>query len=137
MPTVSNSIDGARVHHAVQASQVRDIHFHSTAPPRQVPRQLAAVTRVFTDREHDVAVLDGMLASLPEGTAPVIVITGPGGIGKSALISRWGHHQAKRYPDGQLLVQLRAGGVGGPAPAAETARSLLRGLGDQDVQQLP
>ncbi|MFE4514597.1 NB-ARC domain-containing protein [Kitasatospora sp. NPDC056783] len=137
MPTVSNSIDGARVHHAVQAGQVRDIHFHSTVPPRQVPRQLEAVTGVFTDREHDVAALDGMLAGLPEDTAPVIVITGPGGIGKSALVSRWGHHQAERYPDGQLLVQLRAGGVGGPAPAPETARSLLRGLGDQDVPQLP
>ncbi|MFJ7907015.1 NB-ARC domain-containing protein [Kitasatospora sp. NPDC096204] len=137
MPTVSNSIDGAHVHQAVQAGQVRDIHFHTAAPPRQVPRQLAAVTRVFTDRKHDFAALDGLLASLPEGTAPVIVITGSGGIGKSALVSHWGRRHAKRYPDGQLLVQLGAGGVGGPAPATETARSLLRGIGDGTAEQLP
>ncbi|MFJ7279850.1 NB-ARC domain-containing protein [Kitasatospora sp. NPDC098663] len=137
MPTVSNHIDGTQVHHAVQAGQIRDIHFHPAGPPRQVPRQLTAVTGVFTDREHDVAALDKLLSDLPEGTAPVIAITGPGGVGKSALVSHWGRRHADRYRDGQLLVQLRAGGVDGPTPAAETVRSLLRGLGDRDVDQLP
>ncbi|MFJ6771597.1 AAA family ATPase [Kitasatospora sp. NPDC091257] len=137
MPTVSNHIDGTQVHHAVQAGQIRDIHFHPAGPPQQVPRQLAAVSRVFTDREHDVAALDKLLSDLPEGTAPVIAITGPGGVGKSALVSHWGRRHAERYPDGQLLVQLRAGGVDGPTPTVETVRSLLRGLGDRDVDQLP
>ncbi|MFJ6381445.1 tetratricopeptide repeat protein [Kitasatospora sp. NPDC092039] len=89
---------------------------------------------MFTDREHDMAALDAHVAVRPEGTAPVIVITGPGGIGKSALAARWGHRHAARFPDGQLLVQLRAGG---PASAVETARSLLRGLGRGDGSQLP
>ncbi|MFF2546632.1 tetratricopeptide repeat protein [Kitasatospora sp. NPDC058063] len=136
MPAVSNRIGGAQVHHAVQAGRIGDIHFHPAAPPRPVPRQLAAVTRVFVDREHDVATLDGLLTERAEGTAPVIVITGAGGIGKSALASRWGHRHAERYPDGQLLVHLRAG-VDSPSPAAETARSLLRGLGEGSTGQLP
>ncbi|MFJ6382756.1 NB-ARC domain-containing protein [Kitasatospora sp. NPDC092039] len=137
MPTLSNRIDGTHVHHAVQAAQIRDVHFHPAAPTRPIPRQLAAVTRVFTDRAHDVAALDGLLTAPPEGTAPVIVITGPSGIGKTALVSRWGVRHAERYPDGQLLVRLRAGTVRGPGPAAEAARSLLRGLGTNDVEHFP
>ncbi|MFJ9446408.1 NB-ARC domain-containing protein [Kitasatospora sp. NPDC101235] len=130
VPFVSNRITDARTGAVVQAGQVGDVHFHPGAPPRPVPRQLASVPRVFTDREHDVATLDGLLDDLPEGTAPVIVITGGGGIGKRTLAARWGHRHAERYPDGQLLVHLRAESVGGPAPAAETARSLLRALGE-------
>ncbi|MEU3572982.1 tetratricopeptide repeat protein [Kitasatospora sp. NPDC036755] len=130
VPSASNRITGSRSGPVVQAGQVRDIHVHPAAPPRPAPRQLAAITRVFTDRERDVAALDGLLTGLPEDTAPVIVITGAGGIGKRTLATRWSHRHAERYPDGQLLVRLRAGAVGGPAPAAEIARSLLLGLGE-------
>ncbi|MEU3562803.1 tetratricopeptide repeat protein [Kitasatospora sp. NPDC006786] len=137
VPSVSNRITGSRSGPVVQAGHVRDIHFHPSAPPRPVPRQLAAVTPVFTDRERDVAALDGLLTGLPEGTAPVIVITGVCGIGKRTLATRWSHRHAERYPDGQLLVRLRAGSVGGPAPAAETARSLLLGLGEGQGRRLP
>ncbi|MFF2545072.1 NB-ARC domain-containing protein [Kitasatospora sp. NPDC058063] len=137
VPSVSNRITDARTGPVVQAGRVGDVHFHPSAPPRQVPRQLAAVTRVFTGREHDEAALDGLLTGLPEGTAPVIVITGACGIGKRALAARWSHRHAERYPDGQLLVRLRADSVGGPAPAAEIARSLLLGLGEGQGGHLP
>ncbi|MFJ7275502.1 NB-ARC domain-containing protein [Kitasatospora sp. NPDC098663] len=137
LPSVSNRITGTRSGPVVQTGQVRDVHFHPAAPPRPVPRQLTAVTRVFTDREHDEAALDGLLTGLPEGTAPVIVITGACGIGKRTLATRWGHRHTERYPDGQLLVRLRASSVGGPAPAAQIARSLLLGLGEGERGHLP
>ncbi|MFD5434730.1 NB-ARC domain-containing protein [Kitasatospora sp. NPDC127067] len=131
---MSNRVTDARTGPVVQAGQTGDIHFHPAAPALPAPRQLASVTRTFTDREHDVVALDGLLDQQLVGTAPVIVITGPGGIGKSALAARWGHRHAERYPDGQLLVHLRADSDCDPAPATETARSLLIGLGTERGQ---
>ncbi|MGW7449777.1 hypothetical protein [Kitasatospora sp. NPDC054795] len=133
---MSNRVTDVRTGPVVQAGQTGDIHFHPAGPTPTAPRQLASVTRLFTDREHDAVALDRLLDHQLEGTAPVIVITVPGGIGKSALAARWGRRHAERYPDGQLLVHLRADSDCDPAPATETARSLLIGLGTER-KQLP
>ena len=40
-------------------------------------------------------------------TVPIVVISGTAGIGKTALAIRFGRQVAKRFPDGQLYVNLR------------------------------
>ncbi|MFB7124574.1 tetratricopeptide repeat protein [Kitasatospora sp. NPDC056273] len=130
-----NRIEGSRVRTAVQARDINGgIHIH---PDRvwPVPRQLPAVTGVFTDRVGALGFLDTALAAPPPGTAPVAVISGPDGIGKRTLAARWGHRAADRFPDGQLVARLR--GAGRPAPIAEVTRSLLRALGLGETETLP
>jgi DNA-binding SARP family transcriptional activator len=63
------------------------------------------------------------------GAAPVVLVDGMAGVGKTALVVHAAHRLAPRYPDGQFFVALRGDRrCGGPEPAAVLER-LLRGLG--------
>nr|BFE69003.1 hypothetical protein GCM10020092_023040 [Actinoplanes digitatis] len=57
----------------------------------------------FTGRERELRALDALI---PEGTAPLITVTGAGGIGKTALVLHWAQGISARYPDGLLYVDL-------------------------------
>ncbi len=96
-----------------------------------VPQQLPAETRHFAGRNAEVAELDNVLRDTGEASATaVIVITGTGGVGKTALALHWAHQIASRYPDGQLHVNLRGYDPSGtPVTAADGIRALLDGLG--------
>jgi DNA-binding SARP family transcriptional activator len=105
------------------------------APP--VPRQLPADVPSFVGRDTDLAVLDALLAGAPAGGAAVAVVHGPGGVGKSALVLRWAHRVADRFPDGQLHLDLRGFGPGQPTGPAAALEVLLRALGVPDKQVPP
>ncbi|MFI9787404.1 AAA family ATPase [Kitasatospora sp. NPDC051984] len=107
-------------------------------PGLPVPRQLAPAPPMFTGREDDLEALEDTLGRADTAQAsPVVVITGPDGIGKRALAAAWGRRLADRYPDGQLVARLRARTPGGPAPVSEVTRALLRSLGLGDHAPLP
>ncbi|MEU6858251.1 BTAD domain-containing putative transcriptional regulator [Glycomyces sp. NPDC046736] len=74
--------------------------------PRRVPAMLPRANSRFTGREREIRLLDGFLET-SEGEAGLAVITGMGGVGKTALAVRWAHRVAHRFPDGQLYVNLR------------------------------
>jgi DNA-binding SARP family transcriptional activator/tetratricopeptide (TPR) repeat protein len=92
-----------------------------------VPRQLPLDVAEFTGRGKEIDRLARMLSSAA-GTVAVVVIEGPGGIGKSALAVHVGHRLADRFPDGQLYVDLQGAG---PAPLKPMAvfGPMLRALG--------
>jgi len=74
------------------------------APPRQLPADLVS----FTGRDGALAALDRQRR--PDGAppaAPVLVVSGMAGVGKTALVVRWAHRVAEDFPDGQLYVNLR------------------------------
>jgi DNA-binding SARP family transcriptional activator len=88
------------------------------APPAtQVPAQLPLEAPGFTGRTAELARLDTMPA------AGVCVLSGPPGVGKTALAVHWAHRAALRFPDGQLHVDLcgfaPAGSAVGPAEALD------------------
>ncbi|MGO8960670.1 MAG: AfsR/SARP family transcriptional regulator [Streptosporangiaceae bacterium] len=111
----------------------------ATIVPRQpgpreqpvVPRQLPAGTMHFAGRSAELAELDRVLGEADEaGASAVILITGPGGVGKTALALHWAHRAARRYPDGQLHLNLRGYDPSGtPVSSADAVRALLDGLG--------
>ncbi|MER7312945.1 MULTISPECIES: AfsR/SARP family transcriptional regulator [Streptomyces] len=76
------------------------------AGPRPAARDvsLPADLRVFTGRDDELARL------LPVAGAPdggVVVVTGPAGVGKSALAVRAAHLLAEDFPDGRVHVRAR------------------------------
>ncbi|MER8119798.1 tetratricopeptide repeat protein [Streptomyces sp. NPDC094031] len=112
--------------------QARDVHVHM--PPREslpVPRQLLPVPHHFTDRADELGALDDLLTSEDDTQAgpPLIVVNGPAGIGKTALVSRWLRTHEAAFPDGQLYADLYGHAAEGPADPAEVLGQFLRSLG--------
>jgi predicted ATPase len=70
-----------------------------------------------------------------EAEPPVIVITGPGGVGKSALALEVAHRSADRYPGGQLYLDL-GGTTSEPVPPGEALAQFLRACGADKVPDL-
>ncbi|WP_237109161.1 BTAD domain-containing putative transcriptional regulator [Nonomuraea sp. MG754425] len=97
-------------------------------PPSRsvVPAQLPLAPSDFTGRARQVKTLVAALA--PEPRAPVQVIAGRGGCGKSALAVHVAHQVTSAFPDGQLYAEL--GGMSDiPADAGEVLGRFLKALG--------
>jgi len=103
------------------------------AEPRvsERPAQLPMECVGFTGRDGELRALDRILGA--EGvakTAPVAVVTGMGGVGKTSLAVRWAWRQRGRYPDGQLYANLRGHAITGPARPLEVLTGFLAALGE-------
>ncbi len=92
------------------------------------PAQLPAGVPDFVGRDVQLRQLSAAVREGRSGVA-VVAISGPPGVGKSALALHWAHEAAPGFRDGQLFINLR--GVGPDAALTpEVALSrLLRSLG--------
>jgi DNA-binding SARP family transcriptional activator/tetratricopeptide (TPR) repeat protein/DNA-binding XRE family transcriptional regulator len=98
-------------------------------PPAQLPMDCAG----FTGRAGELQALDRVLVA---GGAPVAVITGMGGVGKTALAVRWAWRHRSRYPDGQLYADLRGHAITGPARPLGVLTGFLAALGES-AERIP
>ncbi|GAA2668000.1 MULTISPECIES: XRE family transcriptional regulator [Actinosynnema] len=62
-------------------------------------------------------------------TPGIVVVSGPAGVGKTALVVRWAHRVGHHFPDGTLYLDLRGYDVGRPLSARAALGALLRSLG--------
>ncbi|MBE8526055.1 tetratricopeptide repeat protein [Amycolatopsis sp. H6(2020)] len=94
-------------------------------PPRELPRNPGT----FVGRAAELDRVEAVVRTAGP-TPPVVVIHGPGGIGKSALALRAAHAVADAFPDGHLYVDLQGAtpGLAALDPAEALAR-FLRALG--------
>ncbi|GAA0467617.1 hypothetical protein Ade02nite_88380 [Paractinoplanes deccanensis] len=88
------------------------------AGPAQLPPDLPDLIA----RDEELAAIVGYLTTTG-ATAPVVVVSGKVGVGKSALVTHAGHVLRDRFPDGQLFLPLT-----GRTPA-DALRDALRALG--------
>lgn len=94
-----------------------------------VPRQLPPHVAGFTGRERELAALDESLTSAQaENTVSIGLVSGPAGVGKTALAVHWAHQIRDRFPDGQLYVNLRGYDSGPPMAAEQALDGFLRAL---------
>ncbi|MER5986426.1 tetratricopeptide repeat protein [Streptomyces sp. NPDC001787] len=107
----------------------------SHTEPAATVRQLLPAPPHFLGRERELGTLRRLVGRLPE--APVLaVISGPAGVGKTALASSWLRGLAQRFPDGQFYADLRGHSAsGGPARPAEILAQFLRALGQRQTPQ--
>ncbi|MET9930604.1 MULTISPECIES: helix-turn-helix domain-containing protein [unclassified Streptomyces] len=102
--------------------------------PRPRPAGLHAFPRGIDDfvgREAELARLRALTERETAGIPVVVAVSGPPGAGKTTLALRAAHDLAGRFPDGQLMFDLR--GTDDDAPdAAELLLRVLKALGVAD-----
>lgn len=118
-----------RRHHVALAAD------HPAPPlpePTRVPRQLPRDVGMFVGRRAELAVLD------EADDAGLVVVTGPGGVGKTALAVHWAHRVRDRFRDGDVFVHLAGGDRAAAVDAVLTAlgQSPERGLGRRQRERL-
>ncbi|MFH8406243.1 tetratricopeptide repeat protein [Streptomyces sp. NPDC018019] len=152
-----NDISGTVYGAAVQAHSIGMLTIQEAAPAivpgAPVPRTLPPGTRHFVDRDSVLAEVAGLLdEALPAGGteategggAPlVVVLWGPGGVGKTATALRLAAALRSRFEEGQLYANLRGASAATAVTPSEVLLRFLRDLGvhpeyvpaDQDAQE--
>ncbi len=111
----------------LRALQQQILHGEPIGPLRTVPllpRQLPPATAPPAGRDKLIGEIGAGLAR-PE---PLVLLVGPGGIGKTTLALGAAHRAVASYPDGQLYADLR-GSTPDPADPHDVAARFLRALG--------
>jgi DNA-binding SARP family transcriptional activator len=115
-----------RVHQLILGS-VPEPGDQTTGVHTPVPRQLPVDAAAFVGREGELAELDRIGAD--QGAAPILVLSGFAGVGKTALALRWARTLAGDFPDGQLYVDLRGYSADPPLSVAAAQARLLAPFG--------
>jgi len=99
------------------------------------PQQLPTGPTHFTGRTAELTDLSTALASRSAGPA-LRVITGIGGVGKTALALHWLNENRRHFPDGAFHLDLQAFAPSGPLRPEEALDHMLRSLG-VDPERIP
>jgi DNA-binding SARP family transcriptional activator/tetratricopeptide (TPR) repeat protein len=86
-----------------------------------LPARSAAPGETATPGQQDASQQDTSQQDSGQ-TVPIVIISGTAGTGKTALALRFGHQVAKRFPGGQLYVNLR--GLDPSTPPMEPSEAL-------------
>ncbi|MFH8411318.1 helix-turn-helix domain-containing protein [Streptomyces sp. NPDC018019] len=97
-----------------------------TAAPAAAPDLLPRAPRGFHGRAAELAAVSRAAA---DEAAPVCLVIGPAGVGKTALVLHWAHQSRAGFPDGRLYADLRGFGGTGEPSSMEVLREFLPALG--------
>lgn len=117
--------------------ELRELHRTMLGPTRArmstVPRLLPSVMPDFTGREVEVARTRACLIA-ESSAVRLAAVTGPAGVGKTALSAYVAHQVSDHFNDGQLYADLRGHDRRPAAATADVLASFLRAL---DVSHVP
>jgi DNA-binding SARP family transcriptional activator/predicted negative regulator of RcsB-dependent stress response len=126
-----------RTHHGVltdtlDAAVGDDAATHTIV--RLTPAQLPADIGDFVGRASELGMARAALTAPPGASAPVLVISGMPGVGKSAFAVKLAHEVRTRFPDGQLFVDLHGYSEHTPLSPARVLSRVLPALGLPSTQ---
>ncbi|MEU0639686.1 hypothetical protein ABZ338_26085 [Streptomyces albidoflavus] len=126
-----NHLDG-RAHVVVQSGRIEQLHQHIGGGPEAeaaVPFQLPPAGHRFANRvAEQERIRRAVEDHVPQAGPLVALLTGIGGVGKTALGFHVARHLADRYPDGVLHVDLDDHRREGAVELAEAVGEMLAGL---------
>jgi transcriptional regulator with XRE-family HTH domain len=96
-----------------------------TPTPRQLPGDVAG----FVGRAEQLAELDRLLSRGHRTRTTLMAVVGAAGVGKTALAVHWAHWVRRRFPHGQLYVDLGGHGPASPLPPGQALDAFLASLG--------
>lgn len=102
-----------------------DLPANAARPAPARPAHLPAAVGHFTGRADALSTLD----RVADAAGRVVVVSGPAGIGKTALAVHWAHTAADRFPAGMLFIDLSDHDPDAATPADQALARLLRALG--------
>jgi tetratricopeptide (TPR) repeat protein len=97
-----------------------------------VPHLLPAVTADFSEREIEIDRTRALLVA-ESSAVRLAVVTGPAGVGKTALSVHVAHQLLDHFPDGQLYADLHGHDRRAAPSAEEVLAWFLRALGVSDM----
>lgn len=122
-----------RRRHADLERELDAIRRHTTVTPPAVATATTLPHDIvtFTGRERELAFLaDAVAAARSSGSVGIVAIDGMAGVGKTSLAVRAAHLMARKFPDGQLFVDLHAHTAGqSPVRPADALHALLSAVG--------
>lgn len=127
---VRNVLSG-QARSSIQAGTIHGdvtVHVHGPAddgPPRELPARSA----VFVNQRAVLETMTGLWQSFPEGVAPVLALSGPGGVGKSAVAVEWLHSVRSAFPDGELYADLGRSSLAASSRSESVLTRFLHQLG--------
>jgi DNA-binding SARP family transcriptional activator/predicted negative regulator of RcsB-dependent stress response len=101
---------------------------------RLTPAQLPANIGDFVGRAEELAAARAALTAPAGASAPVLVISGMPGVGKSAFAVKLAHEVRTRFPDGQLFIDLHGYSEHMPLNPARVLSRILPALGLPSTQ---
>jgi DNA-binding SARP family transcriptional activator len=117
--------------------ELRDVHLAMLGAARggvpAVPHLLPSVTADFTGRDLEVGRTRASLVA-DSSTVRLAAVTGPAGVGKTALAIHVAHQVSDHFPDGQLYADLHGHDRRAATDPADILVWFLRALG---VSQIP
>jgi tetratricopeptide (TPR) repeat protein len=126
---IRNEMSGGAVYGpSIQAATIQALHFHDAPVLPPTPRELPASPQVWVDRESDLDWLARACRSEGDGVR-CVAISGPGGMGKSALAVRLLRQLGPAAGQAQLYVDLRGHPGGVPLRPADALSRFLRAFG--------
>lgn len=124
---VRNVVSG-QVGNVVQAGSVGDVYFN-TLPMVDFRWQLP-VSRLFVNRDAELDKLSHLVEQPRTASTPlVVVLSGIGGVGKTATGTQWARQQVEHFGDGHLYADVGALRHRGGAAVSDILGGFLRGLG--------
>jgi len=99
---------------------------NAVSRPPMNPRELPADVTPFYGRADTLRTLDGLLEGRSSTT--LVALCGTAGVGKTALAVHWAHRVAKRFPDGQLYINMCGYDATPPVTTSGAVTALLRSL---------